>query len=106
MQKYLNYAAVAAAAVLIMSPVASRAATVVEVSLFDQGAAAEMPTGNAFAKSTMDMSKATMGIKVSEESVKAGKITFKVTNDSKENVHEMIVIYLTDPTKPLPYVDK
>jgi uncharacterized cupredoxin-like copper-binding protein len=105
MLKSWNYAAVAAAAVLMMSPVASRAATVVDVSLFDKGAATEMATGNAFAKPGMDMGKATMGIKLSQDSVVAGVVTFKVTNASKDTVHEMIVMYMKDPSKALPYID-
>ena len=106
MQKYWNYAAVAAAAVLTMSPVASRAATVVDVSLFDKGAETEMATGLAFATPGMDMGKATMGIKLSPDTAKAGVVTFKVTNASKDTVHEMIVMYMKDPTKALPYIEK
>jgi uncharacterized cupredoxin-like copper-binding protein len=106
MQKSLNYAAVAAAAVLMLSPVASRAATVVDVSLFDKGAATEMATGLAYATPGMDMAKATMGMKLSHDTAKAGVVTFKVTNTSKDTVHEMIVMYLKDPTQALPYIDK
>jgi uncharacterized cupredoxin-like copper-binding protein len=106
MQKSLNYAAFAAAAMLMMSPAASRAATVVDVSLFDKGAATEMATGLAYATPGMDMAKATMGMKLSRDSAKAGVVTFKVTNASKDTVHEMIVMYLKDPSQALPYLDK
>src|SRR6478752_9373646 len=105
MQKYWNCAAVAAAAMLMMAPVASWAATVVDVSLFDKGAATEMATGLAYAMPGMDMAKATMGIKLSQDTAKAGVVTFKVTNDSKDTIHEMIVMYMKDPTKALPYLD-
>jgi len=37
--------------------------------------------------------------------VKAGRVTFKVKNDSKDTVHEMIVMFLADPKKSLPYID-
>ena len=46
-----------------------------------------------------------MGIKASPGAVKAGEITFNVTNDSKDTVHEMIVMYLANPGKPLPYLE-
>ena len=31
-------------------------------------------------------------------------MTFRVTNDSKDTIHEMIVMYLADPSQPLSYV--
>ncbi|WP_245490386.1 hypothetical protein [Mesorhizobium sp. M7A.F.Ca.US.011.01.1.1] len=46
-----------------------------------------------------------MGIKALPEAVKAGEVTFKVKNDSKDTVHEMIVMYHADPGKPLSYVE-
>jgi uncharacterized cupredoxin-like copper-binding protein len=64
-----------------------------------------MPVGLAYATQGLDIAKATMGIKTSPGAVKAGEVTFKVTNDSKDTVHEMIVMYLADPRKPLPYLD-
>lgn len=50
-----------------------------------------------------DMSKATMTITVDKTKVKAGEVTFEVTNNSKEMIHEMLVAP-ADPAKPLPYV--
>lgn len=46
-----------------------------------------------------------MGIKALPEAVKAGEVTFKVKNDSKDTVYEMIVMYLADPDRPLSYVE-
>jgi uncharacterized cupredoxin-like copper-binding protein len=46
-----------------------------------------------------------MGITASPGTVKAGQVTFNVKNDSKDTVHEMIVMYLADPGKPLPYLE-
>jgi uncharacterized cupredoxin-like copper-binding protein len=84
----------------------AHAATTVDVSLWDKGGAMEMATGLAYTgAAAMDMSAATMGIKTSPATAKPGVVTFKVTNDSKDTVHEMIVMYMTDPTKPLPYLD-
>ncbi len=82
------------------------ASTIVNVELWDKGAAMEMPTGLLYGAPGVDLSKATMGIKVSRKSAPAGVVTLKVTNSSKDTIHEMIVIYLADPTKPLPYIDK
>jgi uncharacterized cupredoxin-like copper-binding protein len=83
----------------------ANAATTVNVSLWDKGGAMEMATGFAYMGAAMDMSAATMGVKTSPATAKPGVVTFKVTNDSKDTVHEMIVMYMADPTKPLPYLD-
>jgi uncharacterized cupredoxin-like copper-binding protein len=95
-----------AALPLVGSAAFANAATTVNVSLFDKGGAMEMATGLAYTGTgTMDMSAATMGIKASPATAKPGVVTFKVTNGSKDTVHEMIVMYMADPTKPLPYLD-
>lgn len=94
-----------AAMFMTCSSVAVQAASLVKVSLWDKGASMEMPMGLAYATPGLDISKATMGIKVSPGAVRAGKVTFKVKNDSKDTIHEMIVMFLADPKKPLPYID-
>ncbi|KRB18295.1 MULTISPECIES: sulfocyanin-like copper-binding protein [Mesorhizobium] len=94
-----------AATLMAGSAGAAQAAELVQVSLWDKGASTEMPMGLAYAMPGLDLSKATMGIKASPGAVKAGKVTFNVKNDSKDTVHEMIVMYLADPRKPLPYVE-
>ena len=84
----------------------ANAATTIDVSLWDKGGATEMATGLAYAgASAVDMSTATLGIKASPATARPGVVTFNVKNDSKDTVHEMIVMYLADPTKPLPYLD-
>jgi uncharacterized cupredoxin-like copper-binding protein len=93
----------AATALLALAPAVSQASTVVTVSLWDKGADMEMPTGLIYGVPGVDMSKATMGVKVSRDSAPAGGVTFKVTNDSKETVHEMLVFALAVPGAPLPY---
>ena len=95
----------AIALLMAASATASQAATLVQVSLWDKGAATPMAVGVIYGGSDLDISKATMGIKASPDSVKAGEITFNVTNDSKDTIHEMIVMYLANPSQPLPYID-
>lgn len=93
-----------AATLLMSSSAGALAASTVEVSLWDKGANTKMATGIAYATPGLDLTKATMGIKASPSAVKAGKVKFKVANDSKDTIHEMIVMYLEDPAKPLPYI--
>ena len=44
-----------------------------------------------------------MMIKTDPQSVKAGPVVFAVSNDSKDLVHELIVVSVADPNAPLPY---
>ena len=44
-----------------------------------------------------------MMIKTDQQSVKAGPVRFLVSNNSKNLVHEMIVVSVADPNTPLPY---
>ncbi|WP_246506565.1 cupredoxin domain-containing protein [Mesorhizobium silamurunense] len=83
---------------------ATQAASLVDISLWDKGARTPMAMGLAYATPSHDTAKATMGIKVSPAAVRAGKVTFNVKNDSKDRVHEMIVIYLVNPGQQLPYI--
>ena len=84
---------------------AVQAAAIVQVSLWDKGASTEMPMGLAYGAPGLDLAKATMGIKALPGAVKAGEVTFNVKNDSKDTVHEMIVMFLAEPGKPLPYLE-
>lgn len=103
MKKMLRSAALGLAAVVMLAGAAQAAGTV-QVSLWDKGADMPMTTGFAYGTPNLDMSKATMGIKATPAAVKAGRITFNVKNNSKETVHEMIVMYLANPQDPLPYI--
>jgi uncharacterized cupredoxin-like copper-binding protein len=47
--------------------------------------------------------KAMMGIDINVKTVKAGKITFEVTNSGKEMQHEMLVAPIKDENAVLPY---
>jgi len=95
----------AAAFMLVLAPAASQAATTIQVSLWDKGADVEMPTGLGYAMPGADMSKATMGIKLSQDSAPHGVVGFKVKNDSKDTIHEMIVVKLAKPGTELPYIE-
>ena len=84
---------------------AAFAATVVTVTLWDKGASTAMGTDMAYMTAPgMDMSKATMGVTAAPTTAPTGVVTFQVTNSSKDTIHEMIVMYLADPSKPLPYL--
>lgn len=82
---------------------AVQAATVVKVDLWDKGAGIEMPTNLGYGTPNLDLSKATMGIRAVPDKAGPGIVKFEVTNTSKGTIHEMIVVYLDDPTKPLVY---
>ncbi len=47
-----------------------------------------------------------MMIKADEQTVRAGPVTFMVSNDSKDLVHEMIVVSVDKLGEPLPYDKK
>lgn len=44
-----------------------------------------------------------MSIRVDKSTVKAGTVTFDVTNWSRSVLHEMLVVSVDNPTAPLPY---
>jgi uncharacterized cupredoxin-like copper-binding protein len=79
------------------------AGTVVNVALWDKGADMTQATKLGLGMGG-DMSKATMGISATPDTVKAGMVTFEVLNSSKDTIHEMIVAPLADMKKPLPYI--
>ncbi len=95
------FAAIASASLLAAFP--ASAATTVSVSLWDKPDM-DMATGLGHGMGG-DMSKANMGITATPESVPAGPVTFQVTNDSKDIVHEMIVAPLKSADEKLPYID-
>jgi uncharacterized cupredoxin-like copper-binding protein len=80
------------------------AGTVVNVSLWDKGSNIQMATDFGFPATGKDMSKVTMGIALSSDTVKAGEVTFEVLNSSADTIHEFIVARLKDATTPLPYL--
>ncbi len=82
-----------------MAGTALAADAVVKVSMWDKGASVAMVTNLAMG-GTGDMAMASMGLKLSQDTVKAGEITFEVTNDSKDTIHEMLVVPLADGVLP------
>jgi uncharacterized cupredoxin-like copper-binding protein len=81
----------------------SQAASVVNVSLTDQGADKEMPMGLGMNMGG-DMTKATMAVAVDKATVPAGKVTFNVVNKSQGMIHEFIIGRLDDPTQKMRYI--
>ena len=102
---FRHLASVATAATfLALSAAAASAGSLVDVQLWDSGASTPMMAGLEYTGAgPVDISKATMGIKVSQANAPAGVVSFKVTNTSKDNVHEMVLFSLADPSQPLPY---
>jgi uncharacterized cupredoxin-like copper-binding protein len=90
--------------------IADETKSVVHATLWDKGAAAmgtamDGPMNQGMAMGgTADPASAVVGITLDTATVKAGEITFEVTNSSKEVVHEMIVAPLKDDKTPLAYV--
>jgi uncharacterized cupredoxin-like copper-binding protein len=78
----------------------ARADDSISVSLWDKGAKINLVTNMTVGEHS-DMSAATMGIKLSKDKVKAGKITFNVANDAPETIHEMLVLPLKEGAVPI-----
>lgn len=96
--------AVCLAAVAIVQPSAVWADSTVKVELWDKGAAAEMATDLGYAKPLVNNANASMGVKLSVDSVPAGVVTFEVANASKDTVHELLVMPLDDAGALMPYL--
>lgn len=81
---------------------------VVQVQLWDKGAASMDKLGDGPMRGVglpgARLPGRTMGITATPAVVKAGEVTFEATNTSKYMVHEMIVAPLADPNRPLPYI--
>lgn len=80
MKTVLRRAAFGLAAAMLMagSAGAVRAASLVEISLWDKGAGTEMPMELTYATPGLDPARATMGMKALPGAVKAGEVTFNV----------------------------
>ena len=82
------------------------ASSLVNVKLRDNGETLDLSKNLGMAPgSTMDMSKAPMSIKIQPTTVPAGKVVFKVTNNSKTVIHEMLVAPLSKANTALPYIE-
>ena len=84
------------------------AETTVKVALWDKGPDSVVMDDAHMAmmgKMAMtNMSTGMMGITLDQASVPAGTVTFAVTNDSKDIIHEMIVSLVAAGTTELPYL--
>jgi uncharacterized cupredoxin-like copper-binding protein len=80
---------VVAGASAVASPaLAKQSATVVNVELQDTSTGGDVTA---------------MRIKPDRDAVPAGPVVFHVTNESKEQIHEMLVVQTDGSGKPLPY---
>lgn len=103
----LMTSAAAVGLAVLMTSASAYADTTVHVTLWDKGPdSATMdeahPMGPASAGANLSM--AMLGVKADVSSVPAGKVTFDVTNESKDIVHEMILSPMPDDPAALPYV--
>src|SRR6478672_429400 len=88
----------------LASPARAARKNVIKVELWDKGTKAEMATNLGIGGSG-DKAKASMGLKLSSKTAKAGKVTFDVINSSKDTVHEMVVLPYKDG-ETFPYSEK
>jgi uncharacterized cupredoxin-like copper-binding protein len=81
----------------------------IAVSLWDKGPdSAMMDDAHMFpmGKDMMaNMDMAMMGITIDQATVPAGKVTFNVSNDSKDIIHEMVLSPIESLEAKLPYLD-
>ena len=103
------HALAAAATLWACAGPALAAGTTVPVTLWDHGPQSMQMLGKgpklgmATDGTGMTMPMRPMGITVESRAVKAGAVTFAVTNTSRTMVHEMILAPVKDENKPLPY---
>ena len=104
--KFTTFAA--AGLVLILPACAAFADATIKVSLWDKGPdSMVLDDAHMAMMGKMDMSMAStgmMGITLDATTVAAGKITFDVTNDSKDIIHEMILSPVPDGATELAYL--
>lgn len=81
--------------------------TAIAVSLWDKGMTSMDMMGNVnpmgMGMMGADMGMVTMGITIDVATVAAGEVTFNVSNDSKDLIHEMVLSPVADVATPLPY---
>ena len=91
---------------IAISPSMTYANSSVNVKLGDNGETLDLSKNMGMAPgSKMDMAKAPMSIKAQPVVVSAGKVTFKVTNSSKDVIHEMLLAPIANADAALAYVD-
>ncbi len=91
-------------AVVLATP--SFAGTTINVKLSDNGGAIDMSKGMGLGIGMHgDMKTAVMSVEIDKKTVKAGVVTFKVTNSSKDTIHELIVSPINNADETLPYLN-
>ncbi len=98
--------AVLAVAVTLALSGAAFAGSKINVTLWDKGPDSAQPDAAHLLGmgSGGDMTMAMLGVKADVASVRAGMVTFQVTNASKDIVHEMILSPAPSDGKVLPYM--
>ncbi len=80
----------------------------IKVSLWDKGPdSLMMDDAHMKMMGKMDMSMmgmGMMGITLDQTTISAGKVTFEATNDSKDNIHEMLLAPVPGGVTELPYI--
>ncbi len=95
-----------ASAVLLISALSASpafAASTIHVSLKDSSGGDAPMADNMGMGISADASKAAMSVIPDARAVPAGDVTFEVTNNSTDLVHEMLVVKVADVGAPLPY---
>jgi uncharacterized cupredoxin-like copper-binding protein len=96
--------AAAALALALSASMPAFADAVVKASLWDKGGDMDMSKNMGLGMGMHGkMHMAMMGIKIDHASVAAGKVTFEVTNDSKDVIHEMLVAPVANVDVVLPF---
>ena len=96
--------ALTALAFALSAAVPAFADATVKASLWDKGGNMDMSKNMGLGMGMHGkMHMAMMGIKIGQESVPAGKVTFEVKNDSKEVIHEMLVAPVANQDVVLPF---
>lgn len=91
---------------LALATPAVAARSTVKVKLQDVGGAMDMSKNLGLGIGLGgDIKNATMSVEIDKKTVKAGKVTFDVTNLSKETVHELIVSPIQNANETLPYLN-
>lgn len=83
------------------------AALFVSLAMFCQASVGATTVVNVLLRDAgTDMTFGSMRIAMDHDSVKAGRITFRALNESKDKVHELIVVRTQPGQSALPYDDK
>ena len=106
MSSHLIKSSVLALTLTLAAANSAHADAVVKVSLWDKGGMMDMSKSMGLGMGMHGkMKMAVMGIKADKKTVSAGKVTFNVTNASKEIIHEMLVSPVASEDAVLPFVD-